>query len=70
MTYEEKYGVDFGHEARRLTEIWEKEKAGEKVMSTKQLIMTKSEYLKLPVKEMQALYEQFPKEVTALLESE
>lgn len=64
--YEKKYDHDFGKEARRLAEIWEKEKAGEQVMVTKQFTMTKSEYLKLPLYKQNDLYQQFPKEVKAL----
>lgn len=66
--YKEKYGVDLDKEARRLAEIYEKEKAGA-VLVTKQFTMTKSEFDKLSLNEMQALYEQYPKEVIALIRS-
>lgn len=69
MDYKDKYGIDFDKEARRLAEIYEMEKAGETVMVTKQFTMTKSEFDKLSLKEMQELYDQFPEEVTALIRS-
>lgn len=61
--------TDYGYEARRLREIYEKEKAGEQVIATKQFIMTKSEFDKLSLNEMQALYEKYPKEVEELIRS-
>lgn len=65
MTEQEEYREKYCKEAIRLRELWEKEQAQAK----KPFNMTISEWNKLSLNEMQALYDQYPKEVEELIRS-